>query len=187
MENDIWLSADHHFGHANILGYTGRKQENVWEMNKVLTDNWNALVKPGDTVYYLGDFSFESDRYKQYLNGNKFYLIKGNHDKPKFNYLFNEVVSSMELKIGEFNCLLTHIPIELDRIYKKGTQPDFSALDRYSYILHGHVHTAFVVKGKNINVGCDVWDYKPINIKDLEKFLRKVKMENIQYLEKNNF
>ena len=186
MESNIWLSADHHFGHARIIEYCLRPFNSVWEMNNILTENWNALVKPEDKVYYLGDFSFEGDKYRKYLNGS-ISLVRGNHDKRRCDYVFDEVVSSMELKIGEFNCFLTHIPIELDRIYKKGTQPDFSLLDRYDYIIHAHIHQVHVVSGKNINIGIDAWNYRPINIKDLEKFLRKVKMENIQYLEKNNF
>lgn len=32
-----------------------------------------------------------------------------------------------------------------------------------NWLLHGHVHSAWKVKDKQINVGVDVWDYKPIS------------------------
>jgi calcineurin-like phosphoesterase family protein len=172
---NIFLTSDHHFGHDNIRGYCNRPFDSVWEMNNILTENWNIIVKPDDIIYYLGDFSFQSDKYKKYLNGRKFCLVRGNHDKRKYDYLFDEVVDSLELKIGEFNCLLTHIPIEIGRPYKKGMTPDFSLLDKYCYIICGHVHEAWKVSDKNVNVGVDVWDMKPLHINELARFLRSLK------------
>lgn len=172
--HNIFLSSDHHFGHDRIRGYCNRPFDSVWEMNSVLTENWNLVIKPNDIVYYLGDFSFQSDKYKNFLNG-RIHLISGNHDKRRYDYLFDKVVDSMELKIGEFNCYLTHQPIELDRHYKKGFVPDFSLLDKYNYIICGHCHNAFKASGKNINVGVDVWNYSPIFINDLAIFLRSLK------------
>ena len=29
-------------------------------------------------------------------------------------------------------------------------------------LLHGHVHTRWRVDGRQVNVGCDVWDYRPV-------------------------
>lgn len=50
-----WFISDTHFSHANIIGYTGRPFQSVSEMNKKLMANWNALVEPQDTVFFLGD------------------------------------------------------------------------------------------------------------------------------------
>ena len=82
----LWITSDHHWGHFNIIRYTGRPFKTVHEMNKVMTERWNSLVKPGDTVYHLGDLCFHNkihpkDLIKK-LNG-KIILIKGNHDKKK--------------------------------------------------------------------------------------------------------
>lgn len=177
---DVLITSDSHFDHYNIIGYTNRKDEtgelfkSSWHMDKFLIDKWNATVKPGNLVIHLGDFSFRSDRYRDKLNG-KILLARGNHDKRRYDYLFDKVVDSLELKIGEFNCYLTHQPIELDRHYKKGFVPDFSLLDKYDYIICGHCHNAFKTSGKNINVGVDVWNYSPISINDLAIFLRSLK------------
>ena len=54
----IYLSGDLHFNHSNIIKYCNRPFKNVEEMNRVIIDNWNALIKFDDTVYHLGDFAF---------------------------------------------------------------------------------------------------------------------------------
>lgn len=55
------------------------------EMNETMLERWNAVVRPEDDVYCLGDFAFQSRDYElemllAQLNGRIFY-IKGNHDK----------------------------------------------------------------------------------------------------------
>jgi len=175
MEN-IWFTSDTHFGHANILKYCGRDFSCVNDMNRKLTENWNDLIAPDDLVYHLGDFSFKTDRYINYLNG-KIILIQGNHDNNKYNKLFHQVTRGMPLKIKEFNCYLIHRPIVEGDKSKKGYEPDFSLLDKYQYIIsgHTHVHEDNIVCGKNINVGVDAWNMKPIHIDELARFLRSLK------------
>lgn len=180
-ESKIWTTSDTHFSHGNIIKYCQRGFKSIYEMDQALINNWNSLVSPNDLVYHLGDFSFQSDRYRKHLNG-KIILVCGNHDKRKYDYLFDEVVDLVEIKIGEFNCVMEHLPIFIDGKYKKGFEPDFTLLDKYDFIISGHVHEKYIVNGKNINVGVDVWNFKPIEISDLAKFLRKVKEEKITFM-----
>ena len=167
----IWLTSDLHLGHANIIKYCNRPFPDVHFMNKFLIDNWNELICSEDTVYCLGDFSFMADKYIKYLNGH-IILIKGNHDKSRYDSLFEEVYLNHSLEINNIKFYLTHIPIEKDRLYKKGTLPDFNALDNYDYILSGHVHELWKTKGKHINVGVDVWDFKPVNINQILELIQ---------------
>jgi len=53
----IWLTADHHFGHANIIKYCDRPYETVEEMDRDLIDRWNSVVQDADIVFHLGDFT----------------------------------------------------------------------------------------------------------------------------------
>ena len=48
-----WFIFDTHFSHANIIRYAGRPFQSVDEMNMRLIENWNALVKPQDTGFFL--------------------------------------------------------------------------------------------------------------------------------------
>ena len=78
----IFVTSDLHLGHKKIINYCERPFESVDHMNKVIVNNWNKIVKPKDTVYFLGDLSFRSYRTEfwiPFLNGKKIF-IKGNHD-----------------------------------------------------------------------------------------------------------
>jgi hypothetical protein len=57
MAQQVWFTSDTHFGHTNVIKYSGRPFADVNEMNEKLVLNWNAIVKPGDVVYHLGDFA----------------------------------------------------------------------------------------------------------------------------------
>jgi len=54
-----WFTADQHFGHKNIIGYSGRPFADVEEMTEELVRRHNACVAPEDTTYHVGDFSLD--------------------------------------------------------------------------------------------------------------------------------
>jgi len=74
------------FGHEKIIEYCNRPFDSVHQMDEEMIARWNAVVKPEDTVYHLGDFAFfrgGPDVLKDItrrLNGRKI-LVSGNHDK----------------------------------------------------------------------------------------------------------
>lgn len=182
-----WFTSDTHFGHRNILVYekASRNFTNTDEMDEALIDIWNSQVRPGDTVFHLGDFSLSVRRAFEViprLNGHV-HLIAGNHDvcwtdNPRSKmarkavrsvgeYLdagFDEVVGSGILHgahVGPHTVVLSHLPIE----------GDHTENDRYSTVrpvlgsdevaaICGHVHSAWTHHGRNINVGVDVRDLR---------------------------
>ena len=110
-----YFTADSHFGHANILKYCKRPFKNVLEMDKVIIDNINKVVQPGDTLYHLGDFAFARGRYeisqiREYrnrINCKNIILILGNHDphtstdqpKPWLKDIFSGVYIRMKIRV----------------------------------------------------------------------------------------
>lgn len=77
----IFFTSDLHFGHKNVIHFDKRPFFTLDEMDKILIENWNNKVKPGDLVYVLGDMFWRSDNdYVQnilkQLNG-QIILIKG--------------------------------------------------------------------------------------------------------------
>lgn len=167
---ETWFISDTHLGHKNIIKYCSRPFNNLYEMDNVLIENWNNDIKSEDTIRHLGDVSFNPSRYINRLNG-KITLIYGNHDKRRFNSLYHVVKQMHEMEIGRFKCLLLHHPIdENNRFYEERKL----LLDRYDYIICGHVHEKWKVKGKNVNVGVDVWNMKPIHIDELANFLETI-------------
>lgn len=80
--------ADTHFGHIGILDQAARPQRDIESHDRQIIDNWNALVRPTDTVWHLGDFAGEDVAFDyvasvfRKLNGRK-RLIVGNHDSEE--------------------------------------------------------------------------------------------------------
>ena len=83
---NIYVCADLHFNHANIIKYENRPFASRDEMNEKLIGNWNAVVNPGDCVWVLGDVGFAGNtkisEWVNRLNGYKL-LVMGNHDRSR--------------------------------------------------------------------------------------------------------
>jgi len=79
-----WFTADLHFGHANIINYSGRPFADATAMNQALIERWNDSIHPDDTVWVLGDVALgrieETLALVGGLNGRKL-LLAGNHDR----------------------------------------------------------------------------------------------------------
>ena len=64
---EIFFTSDTHFGHANMLrfenlNHSRGQYSNVYEVDQVIIDNWNSVVKKTDCIYHLGDFFFCSPK-----------------------------------------------------------------------------------------------------------------------------
>lgn len=137
---DLWFISDTHFGHANILKFTGDDGQlirpgftSVEEMDERIIDNWNGVVKPGDHVWHLGDWSMKAQhgiKIIKRLNGRK-RLCVGNHDPVKELAPFFEKVVLWRI-FKEFNFTCTHIPMRADQLRKT------------EFNVHGHIHQNLV-------------------------------------------
>lgn len=156
MPNRIWFTSDTHFSHYNIIQFCNRPYENVHDMNIELMMNWNEMISPEDIVYHLGDYSFFPVMRPEYLNGT-IILIQGNHDrfKPK-RYFEDRVFKNIDRRIGKYNCILSHKPIDLVEYNEENKTS-------YQFCICGHVHEKWKINNRCINVGVDVWGYKPIS------------------------
>ena len=182
----IFFTADHHFDHFNIIRYCGRPFVGVNEMNEELVRRWNDSVSSGDTVYHLGDFSMDKRPiafFGRRLNGEK-HLIVGNHDRwhpRKQNHAavellyreagFVSLAVEMIMQIAGQDVLLNHFPYLSEQPtpgYKLKHQ-DLRPKDCGHWLLHGHVHEKWKVNGRMINVGVDVWDFRPVPIMEIER------------------
>lgn len=110
-----WFTADLHFGHRSILGYTDRPFTDLDDMKMHLVSTWNRHVRRTDDVYVLGDFSFEPRAVAAStfaaLNGRK-HLIVGNHDGDPTRKLPWETVSHIKTFRGDgLRIVLCHYPM----------------------------------------------------------------------------
>ena len=140
----IYFTSDQHFRHANILRHCpNRKFSAVDEHDAHLIKMWNQVVKPGDTVFTLGDFAFGrvEDFYAilDVLHGKKV-LITGNHDvrhlkREEFRNRFAAIkfgYHEVEVNFRGHTALivLCHYPLE-----------SFNKMRYGSFHLHGHCHS----------------------------------------------
>lgn len=175
-----YFTADLHFFHKQVISYCNRPFYSVEEMNKKLIENWNKTVRKNDIIYILGDFAFcgieKTKLIVSHLNGDKRF-VKGNHDpssKKLFEIGFTQVYENERVRLNNHReVLMSHFPYypSLTQRLKnklKGVKTDTRYLHKRivdngsDVLLHGHVHTAWKTNGRMINVGVDVWDYKPV-------------------------
>lgn len=167
----IWFTSDHHFGHEAIIRHCRRPFRDVENMNTEMTWRWNVTVAPNDTVYYLGDFSLERPeewgKIVYRLNGRKL-LVPGNHDRVRVSKRGEKRASGFEVlgdniivTIEDRALWLNHYPSASDdpRHLLRPAPPG-----EYDVALCGHVHGAWTVNAGVVNVGVDVWDFRPISL-----------------------
>lgn len=171
--------------------------ESVNYMNETLVLRWNETVGLNDIVYVLGDFAMGHKdnvlKYGSRLNGTKL-IIPGNHDKihpvmhknkpqridsatelwTQAGFHIRDLQEVLELpypnKEGFINLNLCHFP------YKKDHTPstrykEYRPVDQGEWLLHGHIHELWKVDGKQINVGVDVWDFRPVSIAQIKEII----------------
>lgn len=177
----FYFTSDLHFGHKNIIGFCDRPWTYVEDMNQGLVDNWNSVVGVNDVVHVLGDLCWgRPQKFVQWLGqlqGQK-WLTPGNHDtvwkgrssasrtlleslgwhiKPE-QWVFNLMGQMHQQRIVN----VSHMPYTNDNRHDDAYAPD-RPVDNGLWLLHGHTHGEWKVRDRMIDVGVDVWDYKPVS------------------------
>jgi calcineurin-like phosphoesterase family protein len=175
-----FFTADLHLGHANIITYCARPFRSVEEMNDALIANWNATIGPDDEVWVLGDVAMgriaDTLPLVAELPGRK-HLVPGNHDRcwpggrrpvrPQDIQIYEEVgfeihPPTVELTIADRAITACHLPVVGDSRDTDRFAEHRPHVPRDGWLLHGHVHEKWKIRDRQINVGVDVWDFRPV-------------------------
>lgn len=168
----IWYTADTHFGHENIIPFSGRPFRSASHMDSVLIENMWKVVKPEDTLYVVGDFAFgPSAKDEEWLHlifgqlpGAEQHLVVGNHDhEPTQALPWATVTSLTDVADNGKTNVLCHYPMITWQGARKGALQIF-----------GHVHNNWLGSHNAVNVGVDIWDYMPVALPDIERRSRKL-------------
>lgn len=169
---NVFVTSDTHFSQGNIClwvdaaGVKARPWATPEEMDEELVARWNAVVRPGDRVYHLGDVSIPR-RGLQHVarcHGKKV-LVKGNHDifKLKDYTAFFEDIRSYIVKSY---AVFSHVPLHP------------SSFARFNVNIHGHTHKNHVhspdgtLDPRYINVCVEQTNYAPVPIEMLQEQCR---------------
>jgi calcineurin-like phosphoesterase family protein len=183
----LYFTSDHHFGHRNIIGYAGRPFPSLERMHEYLVEVWNDEVDDDDDVWFLGDVALgqidESLQHISRLKGRKV-LLPGNHDRcfsghkkaesERQRYLdagFEAILDDPQmLTIANRDVTISHFPYRNTGVLDEHTvrYTEHRPVDEGGWLLHGHVHERWRVRGRQINVGVDAWAGHPVS---LEKIL----------------
>ena len=132
----IFLIADTHFGHGNIMKYCKRyrfmteaevrllreghrdlriSSESIQAMDDYLIDAINQVVGEKDILWHLGDFAWGdrqvARRYRDRIHCQTINLVWGNHDRPNVRDLFHETMEQGLITIEEQRIFLNHYPM----------------------------------------------------------------------------
>lgn len=159
----------------------------VSTMREAMIINWNAKVKPGDTVYIIGDFAFSNEAMiasiLDRLNGQKF-LIYGNHDKSikgsqVLRSKFVKCCDYLELTIqdataprGQQKIVMSHYAMIV-----------WNASHHSSWMLHGHSHGSlkYPFEAKILDVGMDAHNFAPISYDEVKVILDKRPIQAVDH------
>ena len=188
--SNIFFASDHHMGHEGpYVKFTKEGcgsllradlATNSAEADELMIQRHNAVVKPQDRVYFVGDFCFSKHHISKAgrMNGRKV-LIKGNHDTLDLKeYLpyFDDVRG-----VHQFSgMVITHVPVHVQ------------SLGRWGFNVHGHLHANRIthkvmhtplgggpffyteeIDPRYFNVSVEQINYTPISLEEVKKFKPK--------------
>lgn len=213
----IWFTSDLHLGHENIIKYCNRPFVRIGRMETAFVDNFNDVVKPGDTTYFLGDIVMGNKQINlkviKKLNGYKI-LIAGNHDNvfdglsakaqknmAMYREYFDEIHDTLHIDGGDIwpgKIVLNHFPNKNAFINDSSDERRFLNHrledDGKSLYFHGHVHCQARVTGdRSIHVGVDAWNYKPVSLDEIRNLIKEMGwhkysfFDNLKWRIKNAF
>lgn len=184
----VFFTSDMHYGHANVIKYANRPFKNVDEMDQTMIVQWNAVVKPSDTVYVIGDVSFYKDVNRTIgiisaLPGQK-WLVFGNHDKnlrkeKRFLDLFVKAVDLLEIKVPDVDGHGGNQPITLCHYAMKVWNKSHFG----SWQLYGHSHGSLPDDPRSLSfdVGVDCWNFTPVSYEQVKERMQKKTFKPIDH------
>ena len=170
-----FFTSDTHFGDIRILRIDKRPFKSLAEHDAALIANWNATVKPEDTVWHLGDFALgpADDAVAALLaglNGTK-HLIVGNNDGPGTLKALGwaSVGHYAEIDENGTGLILCHYAFRT-----------WNAMGRGTLNLHGHSHGLLKTAPKQYDVGVDVWEFRPVTLDEIRSRRRVTRIKRFE-------
>lgn len=153
----LFFTADTHFGDHRTINIWRRPFASVADMDALLVERWNALVRPGDTVWHLGDVARRPGAVPELLerlNGTK-HLIRGNND-PAATLAAPGCASAgdyAELDVDGRRVVLCHYAFR-----------SWNGQHRGAINPHGHSHGRLKPLARQYDVGADARGFTPVTL-----------------------
>jgi len=153
-------------------------------MHAAIADRHNAVVRPGDRVFNLGDFALKCSwqqayAFRQRLMGQQHFLF-GNHDNVAWDMIRN-VPDCFVWAKGDPDSPGSYVLRLKGYDVPKIQIGHFAALTwtsshKGSWNLYGHSHNQLPEEPRRLafDVGVDCWDYAPISIEEVAQKMKTI-------------
>ncbi len=163
----LFFTSDHHFGHGGARGLFKRPFSSTAEMDTAMVARWNQVVGADDQVWHLGDFAVRQPAARiaellAALAGEK-HLITGNNDGEATIGArgWASVRAYAELEAAGTQLVLCHYPLR-----------SWHRMARGALNLHGHSHGRLAPLPRQVDVGVDGWDFRPVTLAEIRAHLQ---------------
>lgn len=176
---NIFLISDTHFFHENMYRFVAAdgvtrvraRFASAAEGDAYMVEAWNAVVKPEDHIWHLGDVTLDRSsadiwklkRIMSQLNGHK-RLVLGNHDHYDVRVYRDCGFEKVKGSHRHADLVYSHIPLH----------PMSLSSTRILANVHGHIHNQPSPPGKYINVSVERINYQPIALEEVLNMARKL-------------
>lgn len=161
-----WFTADLHLCHDNVIAFCGRPFPDARSMDAAIIAELQARVRPEDDLWILGDFAISKAIDDQRaavramfdaIPGRK-HLVLGNHDRSWVRNLpWDSMTQMADVLVDGRRLCLCHYPMIT-----------FPGGRRGGLQLFGHVHQNWHGTRNSVNVGVDMWDFRPVTLPEIE-------------------
>jgi calcineurin-like phosphoesterase family protein len=160
-----WFTADWHLGHERLMKvHCNRPFQTTEEMDEYIISHANEMIKPGDTLWLLGDFSWTNpEPYIKRLTCHP-YLIPGNHDQRFMSRLernMRVMPPIVDITFDSQSITMCHYPMA-----------SWNRSCHGSWMLHGHCHGTYKSVGFMMDVGVDSNGFKPVSLDQVREYMK---------------
>lgn len=164
------FTADSHFGHRTIIKPTmarPRPFASIEEHDEALIAAWNAVVRPDDLVWHLGDFAYKCDvvyaaSVRARLNG-RIRLVRGNHDALAERLEWDGPIVDVQ-RVFVQDPGMAEIRKLWCSHYAHRSWPHAWHGDLH---LYGHSHGTLPGTRTSLDVGVDCWNWAPVRLEEI--------------------
>lgn len=184
----VYVSADWHIDHKNILKYCNRPFYTVKDHDNHIVAAINKCVQPGDTLYFLGDMLFANEKYYEQnlvdllnnINCRDIRWCRGNHD-PNL-YRMNHLKYSADSLLDAFDYKEVNVNNKFV-VMSHYAFVTWNKSHRGAYHFYGHTHSTMEDEldikfpGRlSMDVGIDnakkiLGEYRPFELSEATKYL----------------
>jgi calcineurin-like phosphoesterase family protein len=163
-----WFTADWHLNHKNIIRFCNRPYTDIEQHNEALIANVNAVVKPDDRLFNLGDVTFGGNLalIRASIVCKNVFVILGNHDKEsQLRTHFTILPQCYEYKNNGLNLVLCHYAM---RVWNKSHHGVGH--------LYGHSHNTMpsLPGVASFDCGVDGNNYRPWSEEEVKTELKRL-------------